>query len=128
MKSALISRVTSDLRDATNIVICDFQPPGGSIITRVIRGKFIRPGQYWNSPMFPKGPVLAYENLTDHLGESSGPVMLQLSSYFRLDPTMKFVVLESLPDDPEQKEDVLIPLQDIEARLKQSGEAAPENR
>ena len=116
----------STLQKAKNVAVCDFKKPGGSIVTRVIRGESVKVGQYWNGSGFPERPVLAYESPTDLIGDGLG--VISSSGYYQLDPTLKFIVVESWSDRPEVKKDLLIPLQEIEERLNQSGKAALENR
>jgi len=111
----MVEMVVEMIGDAQTVVICDFELPEGTKVTEVLIGDFRRLGQLWNSKIFPKKPILAYERVNDHLG--SGSSTLIETSHFELDQSKRFVIMESVVDGEAEPKSILIPLDVIKHEL-----------
>jgi hypothetical protein len=113
----MLDMALSQIKSAQTIVICDFRLPGGTVITKVIRGdpKHVQVGQLWNSRTFPHKPILIFERTSDHLG--GGQADLMTSGYFELDASKRFIVLNLLTSKDSEKHTALVPLEDLEKAL-----------
>jgi hypothetical protein len=113
----MINSVLATLKGAQTIAICDFKLPEGTVIVRVLRGDPKRVGQLWNSTMFPRKAILAYERVNDHLG--GGSATLMEIGHFELDQSKKFIVrdsfivLDSKSSGASRIERILIPIDEI---------------
>jgi hypothetical protein len=127
----MINSVLATLKGAQTIAICDFKLPGGTVIVRVLRGDPKRVGQLWNSTLFPRKAILAYERVNDHLGGGSATLMEE--GHFELDQSKRFIVrdsfivLDSKSPGTSRSERILIPIDEIEKALikKMAEQAAP---
>lgn len=105
--------ITQNLSRATTVVICDFDPAKGHIITQVIKGNHAATGSLWNDALFPKYSLLVFERMNDTIGNYGGPI--SIAGCYRLDHTKKFIILESCTDllDTSTRSEFLIPIDDI---------------
>ena len=114
-KVRMVEMVAELIGDAQTVVICDFHLPEGTKITEVLVGDLKRLGQLWNSEIFPRKPILAYEYVGDHIGSGSGTLMR--TGHFELDRSKRFVVLESIVEGEGKPTRTMIPLDDIKREL-----------
>ena len=111
----MVDLVLKRLKGAQTIVVCNFKPPGGTVVAKVMKGDPMLVGKLWNSEAFPPKPVLAYEHISDDLGD--GSAVLVKSGFFEIDQSKNYVVLDSIIPGENRNKRVLIPLSKIEMAL-----------